>query len=151
MSGINKVLLLGNLGKDPVLKHTNSGIAVCNFSIATSKQWKDASGEKQQKTEWHDVSCFKHLAEIAGKYLKKGRSVFIEGELQTRSWDDQATGQKKYRTEIIAHNLEFIGGRESVDDPPAALDPEFKGSGDSMSKLKDLPNFAPSANDDIPF
>lgn len=110
MSGVNKVILIGRLGKDPELKDV-SGTSICNFSIATSDEWKDDSGEKQEKTEWHDIVAFRKTAEIAGKYLTKGREVYIEGKLQTRSWDDKETGVKKYRTEIVAHNVQFIGSK----------------------------------------
>jgi len=111
MSGINKVILLGRLGKDPENKNA-SGISITNFSIATSKEWKDESGEKKEKTQWTDVVCFKKTADIAAKYLTKGREVYIEGELNTRSWDDKETGSKKYRTEVVANHIEFIGGNK---------------------------------------
>lgn len=113
MSSVNKVILVGRLGRDPELKNIN-GLAIANFSLATSKQWKDDSGEKQERTEWHNVVAFKKLAELSGKYLAKGRSVYVEGELQTRSWDDKDSGQKKYRTEVIANTIQFLG------DKPAA-------------------------------
>lgn len=115
MSGVNKVILLGRLGKDPELKNAN-GLAICSFSLATSKEWKDDSGEKQQRTQWHDIVCFKKTAEIAAKYLAKGRQCFVEGEIQTRSWEDKETGVKKYRTEIIAQSIQFVGDKptESV-------------------------------------
>lgn len=113
MSSVNKVILVGRLGRDPELKNIN-GLQIANISLATSKQWKDDSGEKQERTEWHNVVAFKKLAELAGKYLTKGRSVYVEGELQTRSWDDEKSGTKKYRTEIIAHTVQFLG------DKPAA-------------------------------
>lgn len=121
MSGVNKVILLGRLGKDPELKDAK-GIAICNFSIATSKEWKDDSGEKKEKTEWHNIVAFRKTAEIAGKYLTKGRQVYIEGELQTRSWEDDA-GVKKYRTEIIANNIQFVGdGKPRTDASPAVTE-----------------------------
>jgi len=112
MSGVNKVMLIGRLGRDPELKTTSGGLTICNFSVATSKSWKDEGGEKKEKTEWHNIVAFKKLAEISGKYLAKGRQVFIEGELQTRSWEDES-GQKKYKTEIVAHNVQFLGEGKS--------------------------------------
>jgi len=108
MSGVNKVILLGRLGQDPELKDVN-GTAICNFSMATSDEWKDDAGEKQERTEWHRIVAFRKTAELAGKYLTKGRQVYIEGKLQTRSWDDKDTGAKRYATEIVAHNLTFVG------------------------------------------
>lgn len=114
MSGVNKVILLGRLGVDPEAKTTPNGFTVCNLKIATSKEWKDDSGEKQERTEWHQVVCFKKLADLAGKYLSKGRQVYVEGELQTRSWDDKETGQKKYKTEIIAHSIQFVGDNKKT-------------------------------------
>lgn len=107
------------MGKDPELKDAK-GIAICNFSVATSKQWTDESGEKKETTTWHDVVAFRKTAEIAGKYLTKGRQVLVEGELQTRSWDDKETGKKRYKTEIIANNIQFIGdGKGKTEDPSA--------------------------------
>lgn len=116
---VNKVILLGNLGKDPEVKYTPSGTAVASLSIATNYRTKDkTSGEWQDHTEWHKVVCWERLAEIAGEYLKKGRTVYIEGRLQTRSWDDKETGQKKYMTEIIANDLVLLGGgREAGAEP----------------------------------
>lgn len=108
MSSVNKAIILGRLGKDPELKNIN-GMAICNLSVATSKSWKDDAGEKQEKTQWHDISCFGKKAELAAKYLVKGREVYVEGELETRSWDDKETGEKKYRTGIVAQNIQFIG------------------------------------------
>lgn len=113
MSGVNKVILLGRLGRDPELKDAN-GVQIANFSIATSKQWKDDGGEKKEKTEWHNIVCFRKTAELASKYLTKGRQVYIEGELQTRSWDDKETGAKKYKTEIVAHSLQFVGDNKQT-------------------------------------
>jgi single-strand DNA-binding protein len=110
MSGVNKVILVGRLGRDPEIKDAK-GIAIANFSIATSKTWKDESGEKQEKTEWHNIVAFKKTAELAGKFLTKGREIYVEGELQTRSWEDKETGVKKYRTEIIAQNIQFLGSK----------------------------------------
>lgn len=110
--GINKVILVGNLGNDPDMRATQSGAQIANLSIATSESWRDKqTGEMQERTEWHRVVFFNRLAEIAGQYLKKGSKVYIEGKLQTRSWDDQATGQKKYSTEIIGNEMQMLDSR----------------------------------------
>jgi single-strand DNA-binding protein len=108
---VNKVILVGNLGKDPEVKYTPSGMAVANFSIATNENFKDKSGQWQERTEWHNVVAFQKLAEIVGEYVKKGTKIYIEGRLQTRSWDDKESGQKRYKTEILANELVLLGGR----------------------------------------
>ena len=108
---VNKVILIGNLGKDPEVKYTPSGTAVAKFSLATNERFKDKAGEWQDRTEWHNIVAVQRTAEIAGEYLKKGRSVYIEGRIQTRSWDDKTSGQKKYMTEIVANDLVLLGGR----------------------------------------
>ncbi len=115
---VNKVILVGHLGKDPEVKYTPSGTAVASFSIATSERFKDKDGNWQDRTEWHNIVLWQRLAEIAGEYLKKGRHVYIEGRLQTRSWDDKNTGEKKYRTEIVGNDLVLLGGgqREGGDE-----------------------------------
>ncbi len=111
MASINKVILIGNLGKDPELKFLPSGQPVANFPIATSEKWKDKStGESKEQTEWHNIVMFGKLAEICGQYLRKGSSVFVEGRLQTRKWQDK-TGQDRYTTEIIANEMKMLGGR----------------------------------------
>lgn len=107
---VNKVILIGHLGKDPEVKYTPSGTPVASFSIATSERYKDKDGNWQDRTEWHNIVLWQRLAEIAGEYLKKGRQVYIEGRLQTRSWDDKNTGEKKYRTEIVGNDLVLMGG-----------------------------------------
>ena len=110
--GVNKVILVGNLGNDPEMRATQSGSQIANLSIATSESWRDKqTGEMQEKTEWHRVVFFNRLAEIAGQYLRKGSKVYIEGKLQTRSWDDQATGQKKYMTEIVGNEMQMLDSR----------------------------------------
>ncbi|PHV13034.1 single-stranded DNA-binding protein [Chitinimonas sp. BJB300] len=112
MASLNKVLLIGNLGRDPEMRYMPDGSAICNFSIATTESWKDKnSGQKQEKTEWHNITMYRRLAEIAGQYLKKGSSVYIEGRLQTRKWQDKNTGQDRYTTEIIADEMKMLGGR----------------------------------------
>ena len=113
-SGINKVILLGNLGADPELRTTAGGDAVATISIATSDSWKDKStGEEQQKTEWHRVVFFRRMAEVVGQYLKKGSSVYIEGQLQTNSYEDKNTGEKKFSTQIVARDMQMLGSRNS--------------------------------------
>ncbi|QNM96012.1 single-stranded DNA-binding protein [Chitinimonas koreensis] len=112
MASLNKVLLIGNLGRDPEMRYMPDGAAICNFSIATTETWKDKnSGQKQEKTEWHNIVMYRRLAEIAGQYLKKGSSVYIEGRLQTRKWQDKNTGQDRYTTEILADEMKMLGGR----------------------------------------
>ena len=111
MAGINKVILIGRLGSDPEVRYTPSGVAVANFNIATSEEWKDKdSGEKKERTEWHRVVFFRRLAEIAGEYLKKGSQVYLEGKLQTRKWQDNS-GNDRYTTEIVANEMQMLGGR----------------------------------------
>ena len=109
MASVNKVILVGNLGKDPESRYLPDGGAVCNFSIATTDKWKDKGGEQQERTEWHRISTFSKLAEICGEYLKKGSQVYIEGRLQTRKWQDKE-GKDRYSTEIVADRVQFIGG-----------------------------------------
>jgi single-strand DNA-binding protein len=108
---VNKVILLGRLGKDPELKHTSGGTAVAKFTLATNDRFKDKDGNWQDRTDWHNITCWARLAEIASEYLKKGNSVYIEGNLRTDSWDDKQTGQKRYQTYVNASDLVLIGGR----------------------------------------
>ncbi|MDP6616772.1 MAG: single-stranded DNA-binding protein [Gammaproteobacteria bacterium] len=109
--GVNKVILIGNLGKDPDTKYMPSGDCVCNFSLATTESWNDkTSGDKVEKTEWHNIVMFRRLAEIAGEYLRKGSQVYIEGKLQTRKWQDR-DGNDRYTTEIRADQMQMLGGR----------------------------------------
>lgn len=109
MASLNKVLLIGGLGKDPEIRFMPNGEAVCNFSIATTENWKDKQGAKQQKTEWHNVVCYRKLAEIAGEYLKKGSQIYLEGKLQTRKWEKD--GVTRYSTEIIMDTMQMLGGK----------------------------------------
>jgi len=109
--GVNKVILLGNLGKDPEVKYTQGGMAIARFSLATTERAKDKEGNWQDKTEWHNLVAFGRTAEVAGEYLKKGRTVYIEGSLRSSSWDDKETGQKKYKTEVIVNDLVMVGGQ----------------------------------------
>jgi len=108
---VNKVILLGNLGKDPEVKYTPSGVPVAKFSLATNERYKDKGGEWQDRTEWHNIVVWQRLAEIVGEYVKKGSKIYIEGRLQTSSWEDKQSGEKKYRTEIIASDLVLLSGR----------------------------------------
>ena len=108
---LNKVLLIGNLGKDPELSYTPSGIAVAKFSIATNERWKDNEGNLQERTEWHNIVAWRKLAEICGQYLKKGSKIYLEGKLQTRSWDDKNSGAKRYTTEIIADDMIMLDSK----------------------------------------
>jgi single-strand DNA-binding protein len=108
---VNKVILLGNVGKDPEVKFLPSGSAVANFTLATSERFKDKGGEWQDRTEWHNLTAYQRLAEIVRDYVKKGSKLYIEGRIQTRSWDDQASGQKKYRTEIIVNEMVLLSGK----------------------------------------
>lgn len=137
--GINKAIILGNLGNDPEIRYTSSGSACCNFSVATSETWKDKStGEQKEKTEWHRVSCFGKLAEICGEYLKKGSQVYIEGKIQTRKWQDK-DGKDQYTTEIIANEMQMLGGRDSQSSGSSSAN-----GGGHGSKTDDF-------DDDIPF
>lgn len=108
---VNKVILIGTLGKDPELKYTPQGTPVCKFSMATNENFKDkASGEWKERTEWHNIVCWQRTAEVAAEYLKKGRQAYVEGRLTTRSWDDKETGQKRYMTEVVVNDLVLLGG-----------------------------------------
>lgn len=156
--GINKVILIGNLGRDPEVRYTPNGGAIANITVATTDQWKDKqSGQLQDRTEWHRVVMFGRLGEIAGEYLKKGSQVYIEGRLQTRKWQDQS-GQDRYTTEIVANDMQMLGsgggrGASSADfgqeqDTPPPARQQAPGSGTSGSSAKD--NFG-DFDDDIPF
>lgn len=112
---VNKVILIGNLGRDPEVRSTTSGQPVASFTLATSRRWRDKNGQKQEQTEWHNIVVWGKQAEIAGQYLTKGKQVFIEGRLQTRSWDDRQSGEKKYRTEVVCDNFQMLGGRGGGD------------------------------------
>lgn len=121
MASVNRVVLIGNLGRDPEVKYSADGVAICNLSIATTSSWKDkASGEKREEVEWHRVVMYSRLAEIAGEYLKKGRSVYIEGRLKTRKWQDKDTGADRYATEVVADQMQMLGGKgDEVDREPS--------------------------------
>lgn len=155
MASVNKVILVGNLGRDPEVRYSPDGAAICNLSIATTSQWKDkSSGERREETEWHRVVLYNRLAEVAGEYLKKGRQVYIEGRLKTRKWQDKDTGADRYSTEVVGDQMQMLGGRggESGGDEqsssapatqrnarPAPQQPQTAGS-----SLADM-------DDDIPF
>ncbi|MBN1983487.1 MAG: single-stranded DNA-binding protein [Chitinivibrionales bacterium] len=125
MAGVNKVILIGNLGKDPELRRIPSGTSVATFSLATTERWNDKSGLKQDHTEWHNIVAWGKLADLAHQYLKKGRSVYIEGKITTRSWDDK-DGNKRYRTEIVANQIQFIGsGAGATPSTPAIAGADF--------------------------
>ncbi len=139
MSGVNKVIVIGRLGKDPEVKYTPDGVPVATFSVATSEEWKDKNtGEKQERTEWHRIVAWRKLGEICGEYLRKGSQVYIEGRLQTRSWDDR-DGNKRYMTEIIALNMQMLGSQARSSDSQSGGIPT------PMEEPANLPD------DDIPF
>ena len=149
---MNKVILIGRVGRDPELRTTQSGQTVANFSVATNRRWRDRDGNRQEETEWHYIVCWARQAEVAGQYLTRGRLVSVEGRLQTRSWDDQQTGQKRYRTEVICDNFQMLGGRNDqggqggqpgygAQNQPAAAQPAPHDSGFD----------AGGSDDDIPF
>lgn len=111
MASVNKVILVGNLGRDPEVRYSPDGAAITTISLATTSQWKDRStGEKREETEWHKVVFYNRLAEVAGEYLKKGRSIYVEGRIKTRKWQDKTTGQDRYSTEVIAEQMQMLGG-----------------------------------------
>lgn len=122
VNSVNKVILVGRLGRDPEVKFTQGGVALARFSMATDETWKDQNGERQQRTEWHNIIAWRKLAEICGQYLTKGRLVYIEGRLQTRSWEDRE-GNKRYTTEIQADNMVMLGGKGEEEQAPAASAP----------------------------
>ena len=144
MAGINKAIIVGRLGRDPEVRYTPDGTAVANFSIATSEEWKDKNtGEKKERTEWHRIVAWRRLGEICGEYLSKGRQVYVEGKLQTRSWEQD--GVTKYSTEIVASDVQFLGGR----------DDNAGGGRPARSQTADQgypePPMADTQDDDIPF
>jgi single-strand DNA-binding protein len=145
--GINKVILIGNLGRDPETRYSQGGSAVTSFSVATTESWRDRqSGEQQERTEWHNVVCFARLAEIAGEYLKKGSKVYIEGSLRTSSWEQD--GQKRYRTEIMARDMQMLDGRGGMGGPPTGFEQSEGGRRtENAPTLSDADDF----DDDIPF
>lgn len=151
MAGVNKAIIVGNLGRDPEMRSTQSGSQVANFSIATSRQYTDSNGQKQEETEWHRIVAFGRLAEICGQYLRKGKQVYIEGRIQTRSWEDKETGQKRYTTEIVAEQMQMLG---RAGDAPSGPSDDY---GDSTSGSRQAASVAGGGapaggdDDDLPF
>ena len=139
MAGVNKVILVGNLGKDPEVRYLDSGIAVANFSLATTENYKNKQGEKVSQTEWHNIVLWRGLAEVAEKWLKKGSSVYIEGKIRTNKWEDKE-GNTRYNTEILADNMTMLGNRINLD----ATD---KNDRKTVSEIKSVND----ENDDLPF
>ena len=133
MAGVNKVILVGNLGKDPEVKYLDNGVAVANFSLATTENYKNKEGEKVSQTEWHNIVMWRGLAEVAEKYLKKGASVYIEGKIKTRKWEDK-DGNTRYNTEILADNMTMLGGKKDSQENP--INPPQETASD---KADDLP------------
>src|ERR1700721_2742676 len=158
--GVNKVFLLGNVGKDPEIRSTAGGMTVASFSLATADRAKDAQGNWADKTEWHNLVCFQRTAEVVRDYVKKGSQIFIEGKIQTRSWDDKESGQKKYRTEIIVNDLSLLSGREEGGSSSGGYSRSSSSSASSTASFDqrqpsggadDFANQAEISDDDIPF
>lgn len=146
--GVNKVILVGNLGQDPELRYTGSGTAVCNLRLATTESYKDSNGEWVEKTEWHSVVAWARLAEICNEYLKKGSQVYFEGSLQTRSWDDR-DGNTRYTTEVKAREMLMLGGRDDSFGPSNGSFNKQQKSSEKTSEAEDDFSFEP--DDDLPF
>jgi single-strand DNA-binding protein len=145
MAGVNKVILVGNLGKDPEVRHTPQGMAVGNFPLATSESWNDKSGQKQERTEWHRIVVWGKLAELCQRYLTKGRKAYVEGKLQTRAWDDK-DGNKRYTTEIVATTVQFLDSASSEkssygsqEADPFGAPPDMGASGGGNFSTDDIP------------
>lgn len=149
-SSINKVILIGRLGRDPEVRSTPSGATVAKFSIATDEKFTDRSGERQERTEWHNIVAWAKLAEICGQYLKKGKLVYIEGSLRTDSWDDKETGQKKYRTEIIARDMQMLD-RKGDDEGGGGSWSGGGGRSSGSSGSGPAPSGPDVDDDDVPF
>jgi single-strand DNA-binding protein len=159
MASINKVIIIGNLGRDPETRYMPDGGAITNISVATTDKWKDKNGEMQEKTEWHRVAFFGKLAEIAGEYLKKGSQVYVEGRLQTRKWQDK-DGQDKYTTEIVANQMQMLGSRQGMGGGGASAEPRESTAAESAPARSGAGGGKPAAKsggkfddfeDDIPF
>jgi single-strand DNA-binding protein len=156
MKSVNKVILIGNLGKDPEVKYTQGGMPVAKFTLATNDRFKDKEGQWQDRTEWHNITAFQRLAEIVGEYLKKGGKCYIEGSLRTSSWDDKETGQKKYKTEIIANDLVLLSGRgEGAGDDSGGRSRVSAAAANNFDQSAPEPQPAaastPISDEDIPF
>jgi single-strand DNA-binding protein len=150
---VNKVTLLGNLGKDPEIKFLPSGQAVANFSIATTDRYKDKAGEWQDRTEWHNVVAYARTAEIVRDYVKKGNKLYVEGRLTTRSWDDKDTGKKVYRTEVVVNDLVLIGGRGDGEGGGGSYSGSRQGGSSQGGYSQPAPDYGDTGitDDDIPF
>src|SRR4029079_16942722 len=152
---VNKVILIRNLGRDPEVRSTPSGQPVATFTLATSRRWKDKNGQRQEQTEWHQIVVWGKQAEIAGQYLTKGKQFYIEGRLQTRSWDDRQTGEKKYRTEIVCDTFQMLGSRGGggvqSHGPEAAASSSSSSSAPSQGPSYDEGGYGEPEEDDIPF
>lgn len=146
MAGVNKVILVGNLGKDPEVRHLDNGRAVANFSLATSETYKNKAGERVTNTEWHNVVLWTPLAEIAERFLKKGSQVYIEGKLTTRSWDDQE-GNKRYTTEVVGREMTLLGSRDASEGNSGAMAPSTSAT-PAESPVSNIPE---DDSDDLPF
>lgn len=164
MASVNKVIIIGNLGRDPETRYMPNGEAVTNIAVATTESWKDKNtGEKKELTEWHRITFYRRLAEIAGQYLKKGSQVYVEGRLQTRKWQDK-DGNDRYTTEIIADTMQMLGGRQGMGGGAPQMDEEYGGApaprqsagggggggGGARGNARPAPNFS-DMDDDIPF
>ena len=147
MASVNKVILIGNLGRDPEVRYTPSGTAVANFSIATTENWTNKDGEKQSHTEWHRIVAWRRLGEICGEYLSKGKQVYIEGRIRTNEWEDQE-GNKRRTTEIEALNMQMLGSRAQAE--PLSNESFGSGSETASSKAPETDSIGPT-EDDIPF
>jgi single-strand DNA-binding protein len=148
MASLNKVMLIGNLGKDPEVRYTTSGTAVASFSLATSEKFKNKTGEWEERTEWHNVTLWGRLAEIAGEYLAKGKTVYIEGRLQTRKWQDR-DGRDRYTTEVVADKMQMLSGRGESGGRQGAGKAAEESAGFGGTPGHEEPSFNP--DDDIPF
>jgi single-strand DNA-binding protein len=149
--GVNKVILIGNLGKDPEVRYTPNGAAIANITLATSESWKDKqTGENVERTEWHRIVFYQRLAEIVGEYLRKGAKVYVEGRLQTRKWQDKNTGQDRYTTEIIADNMQMLDGKGNGA-PLTAPPPYDKAPAINSTPAGGPPLALDNFDDDIPF
>jgi len=150
MAGVNKAILVGNLGRDPELRQTPSGQNVCNFTLATTESWTDRNGELVERTEWHRIVAWGKTGELCAQYLSKGRTVYVEGRIQTREWEDK-DGNKRYTTEINAQNVNFIGPRDSGSGGGGGGDYGSSRSGGGQGSNAPSGDIAPPPDDDIPF
>jgi single-strand DNA-binding protein len=150
---INKVILIGNLGKDPEVKYTPSGLPVAKFTLATNEKYKDKDGQFQERTEWHNIVAWQRLAEIVGEYVKKGSKLYIEGRIHTNSWEDKQSGEKKYRTEIVATDLVLLSGRGEGGEAGEGRASRGAAAGydQRTSRNDDMAQSAEITDEDIPF